>query len=144
MHRLTAVACRGGPVLLTLAACVEGGSLAVSAGAPVTAAVQGRITDCARAIAGAEVVLQVRQDRPEQARPVDTRIGPVATSRDGSYLIEVSPSFAVPGPADLQLRVTAGGATQEIAGGSLEFRLGVTPRDTTRFDADLGAERGSC
>jgi hypothetical protein len=56
----------------------------------------------------------------------------------------VSPSFAVPGPADLQLRVTAGGLTQEITGGFLEFRLGVPPRDTTRFDADLGAERGSC
>ncbi len=144
MHRTIAVSCRGGLLLLSSAACVEGGNLAVSAGAPATAAVQGRNTDCGRAIADAEVVLRVQQDRPEQARPVDTRIGPVATARDGSYLIEVGPSFAVPGPADLQLRVTAGGLTQEITGGFLEFRLGVPPRDTTRFDADLGAERGSC
>lgn len=144
MNRTIADTCRGGLVLLSSVACVEGGNLAVSAGAPVTAAVQGRVTDCGRSVAGAEVVLRVQQDRAEQARPVDTRIGPVTTARDGSYLIEVSPSFAVPGPADLQLRVTAGGVTREITGGSLEFRLGVPPRDTTRLDADLGAEQGSC
>jgi hypothetical protein len=127
-----------------LLGCVEGGNLAISAGAPVTAVVQGRITDCGRPVSSAEVVLQVQQDRQEQARPVDTRIGPVTTTREGEYLIEVGPSFAVPGPASMQLQVTAGGVTQEVPGGTLELRLGQPPRDTTRFDADLGTERGAC
>jgi hypothetical protein len=124
--------------------CVEGGNLAISAGAPVAAVVQGRITECGRPASNVEVVLQVQQDRPEQSRPVDARIGPVTTTRQGEYLLEVGPSFAVPGPASMQLRVTARGTTQEIQGGTLELRIGQPPRDTTRFDADLGQERGFC
>lgn len=124
-------------------ACVEGGNLAISAGAPVAAVVRGTITDCATPVAAAEVVLRVQQDQPEQARPVDTRIGPVTTSRQGKYLVEVGPAFAVPGPARVQLRVTAGGETREVSG-TLEFRLGLPARDTLRLDADLGQERGAC
>lgn len=129
---------------LGLLGCVEGGNLAISAGAPVSAAVRGIITDCGIPLAGAEVVLRVQQDEPDQARAVDARIGPVTTSSQGRYLIEVGPAFAVPGPANVQLRVTAGGVTQEILGGTLELRLGVPPRDTLRLDADLGQERGVC
>lgn len=110
----------------------------------MTAAVRGTITDCGTPIAAAEVVLRVQQDEPEQTRPVDARIGPVTTSREGRYLIEVGPAFAVPGPANVELRVTAGGVTQEISGGTLEFRLGLPARDTLRWDADLGQERGVC
>jgi hypothetical protein len=125
--------------------CVEGGSLAVSAGAPVTAVVQGAITDCGIPIAGADVELRVRQDQPGQARPVDARIGPVTTSGEGRYLIEVAPAFAVPGPAGVQLRVTPeGGATQQVAVGALELRIGRPARDTTRINVDLGEERGAC
>jgi hypothetical protein len=124
-------------------ACGEGGNLAISAGAPVSGLVIGRITRCGDPVAGAEVLLLVQQDRPEQARPVDARIGPVNTSSEGRYQVEVSPAFAVPGEASMQLRVTENGLTQEI-GGTLALNLGVPPRDTTRFDADLGAERGQC
>lgn len=125
--------------------CVEGGSLAISAGAPVTAVVRGTITDCGTPLGGAEVVLRVQQDEPEQARTVDARIGPVTTSREGRYLIEVGPPFAIPGPASVQLRVTPeGGPTQEIAVGNLELRLGLPARDTARINADLGQERGAC
>jgi hypothetical protein len=35
--------------------CVEGGALAISAGAPVMAAVRGQATDCGRPVAGADV-----------------------------------------------------------------------------------------
>jgi hypothetical protein len=129
---------------LGLLGCVEGGNLAISAGAPVTAVVRGTITDCGTPVAAAEVVLRVQQDEPEQARPVDSRTGPVTTNRQGKYLVEVGPAFAVPGPANVQLRVTAGGVTQEIPGGTLEFRLGLPARDTLRLDADLGQERGVC
>jgi hypothetical protein len=106
--------------------------------------VQGHITECGRAIANAEVVLAVQQNLDEQARPVDTSIGPHATGPDGGFLFDVSPSFAVPGSARMQLLVTAHGVRHEIAGGTLEFRLGVPPRDTARFDADLGVEAGTC
>jgi hypothetical protein len=134
------------PVLLALATlgCVEGGNLAVSGGAPVTAAVQGRITRCGEAVSGALVVVFVEQNRPEQSQPVNAQVGPVATTRGGQYVVELSPSFAVPGPANLELRVTAQGITQDIPGGSIELRLGVPPRDTARFDADLGQERNEC
>jgi hypothetical protein len=125
-------------------ACGEGGSLAISAGAPVTAAVRGRITDCGQPVPHAMVLLLVQQDLSEQTRPVDSRVGPVTTARDGAYFLNLSPSFAVPGPASIQLRISAAGVTQEIAGGTLEFRLGAPARDTMRLDADLGAERGSC
>jgi hypothetical protein len=125
--------------------CEEGGNLAVSAGAPVTAVVQGTIRECGRPLAGAQVELQVQQDEPEQARPVDARIGPVTTSREGRYVVEVGPAFAIPGQASVLLRVTpSGGVTQEIPGGTLELRLGQPARDTTRLDADLGLERGVC
>lgn len=134
-------------VILSIGACgcEEGGSLAVSAGAPVTAVVQGTIRDCGQPVAGAQVELQVQQDEPEQARPVDARIGPVTTSREGGYVVEVGPAFAIPGEASVLLRVTPSrGVTQEIPGGTLELRLGQPARDTTRLDADLGLERGVC
>jgi hypothetical protein len=125
--------------------CVEGGFLAISAGAPVTAAVQGTITDCGIPIAGADVELRVQQNQPGQARPVDARIGPVTTSGEGRYLIEVAPAFAVPGPANVQLRVTPeGGATQQVAAGTLELRMGRPARDTMHLNIDLGQERGAC
>jgi hypothetical protein len=130
-------------VVLPAVACGEGGSLAISAGAPVSAAVRGRLTDCGQAVSNANVLLAVQQDL-NQSRPVDTRIGPGTTSPDGGFFFEVSPSFAVPGAASMQLQVTVDGITDTIAGGTLEFRLGAPPRDTARFDADLGAERGSC
>jgi hypothetical protein len=140
---------RSNPVvagLLSLGAlgCVEGGSLAISAGAPVEAAVQGSITDCGRPVSGAEVVLTVQQDEPDQARPVDEKLGPVTTGRDGKYIVEVAPAFAVPGPAEFQLRVTAPGVTAEVPGGTLRFSLGTPARDTLRLDIDLGAHRGFC
>src|SRR5438874_1708761 len=86
--------------------CEDGGNLAVSAGAPVTAVVQGMIRDCGRPLAGAQVELRVQQDEPEQVRPVDAQIGPVTTSREGTYVVEVGPAFAVPGSASVDLRVT--------------------------------------
>jgi hypothetical protein len=89
-------------------------------------------------------MLAVQQDLDEQARPVDTRIGPQTTGQDGGFLFDVSPSFAVPGDASMQLQVTLQGVSREITGGTLEFRLGVPPRDTARFDADLGMEAGTC
>ena len=127
-----------------VAGCVEGGNLAFSGGAPVTAVVRGRITRCGEPVSSAEVVLQIQQNQPDQTRPIDTRIGPVTTTREGEYLIDVGPPFAVPGPANMQIQVTAGGTAQEISGGRLELRLGRPARDTTRFDADLGTEGGVC
>jgi hypothetical protein len=50
----------------------------------------------------------------------------------------------VPGLATVQLRVTADGITQDIPGKTLELRLGLPARDTTRFDADLGVELRQC
>jgi hypothetical protein len=132
---------------LTLAApgcVVEGDSLAISAGSPVTGALEGRITRCAEPVAGAEVLVLMQQAQPGQARPVDARIGPVTTTRDGRYLIELSPAFAVPGAASVQLRVTSDGSIQDIPGRTLELRLGVPASDTTRFDADLGVEQRQC
>jgi len=140
MHR------RAWPVLtLGLLACVaEGGSLAISAGAPVTAAVRGHITNCGEAVSNASVLLAVQQDLQGQARPVDTQIGPVTTTQDGAYVFHISPSFAVPGQASMQLEVTTGGTTEEIEGGTLEFRMGAPARDTARFDVDLGNRRRAC
>jgi len=132
-------------VTLGLLACVaEGGSLAISAGAPVTAAVRGHITNCGEAVSNASVLLVVQQDLQGQARPVDTQIGPVTTTQDGAYAFHISPSFAVPGPANMQLEVTTGGTTDEIEGGTLEFRMGTPARDTARFDVDLGNRRRAC
>ena len=123
--------------------CVDAGSLAISAGAPAGAAVQGRITDCGRAASGAVIVFRVQQNEQDQARPVDVEIGPVTTGRDGRYAVEISPPFAVPGPAQIQLQ-TVNGITIELAGPQLSFSLGLPPRDTLRFDADVGSHRGSC
>ena len=133
-----------GSVGIAALACVEGGNLAISAGAPVTGALQGRITRCGDPVTRAQILVLVQQDQPEQARPVDALIGPVTTSRDGEYLVEVAPAFAVPGPATVQLRVTADGITQDIPGRTLELRLGLPARDTIRFDADLGVELRQC
>src|SRR4051812_8554289 len=116
-------------------ACGEVGLLAISAGAPVTALVQGTITKCGTPVAEAEVVLLVQQDKPGQVQPVDARTGPVTTDRQGEYIVEVGPPLAVPGPADVRLRVTPlGGSTLELPGGIIELRLGLPARDTTRLD----------
>ena len=133
-----------GSLSIAAPGCVEGGNLAVSAGAPVTGALEGKITRCGDPVAGAQILVLVQQDQPEQARPVDARIGPVTTSRSGEYLVEVAPAFAVPGLATVQLRVTADGITQDIPGKTLELRLGLPARDTTQFDADLGVELRQC
>jgi hypothetical protein len=122
--------------------CGEGGDFALSAGAPVTGAVRGVITECGTPIARAEVVLLVQQAESGQARAVDTRIGPVTTDRGGEYLVEVAPAFAVPGSATVRLRVTPpGGTTYESPGATLELGLGEPPRDTLRLDADLRTVR---
>ena len=122
----------------------EVGFLAISAGAPVTVVVRGRITDCGQSVTGAEVLLAVQQDMNQPARPVNTRIGPHTTTRNGDFLFNVSPPFAVPGAASMQLEVTVNGVTDTIPGGNLELSMGVPARDTARFDADLGAQRGTC
>jgi hypothetical protein len=130
---------------LTAPGCtVAGDSLAISAGSPVTAALEGRITRCAEPVAGAEVLVLLQQAQAGQARPVDARIGPVPTTEEGRYLTELSPAFAVPGAASVQLRVTSGGRVQDIPGRTLELRLGVPASDTTRLDADLGVELRQC
>jgi hypothetical protein len=128
----------------SVTACVDSGNLEISAGAPVTAAVRGRITDCGKPVPGAQVVLHLMQDEPGQGRPVDDLAGPVTAGRDGGYIVEVGPAFAIPGPATAELRVTATGVTQEIPGFTLELSMGLPPRDTVRLDADLGVERGVC
>lgn len=125
--------------------CGEGGDLALSAGAPATAAVAGTITDCGTPVPGAAVALLVQQDESGQARPVDTRTGAATTDRGGGYLVEIAPSFAIPGPAVVRLLVTPpGGATQDLTGGTVEFGLEQPPRDTLRLDADLGAATRVC
>ena len=90
------------------------------------------------------MLLLVQQDLQEQARPVDTQIGPVTATHDGAYAFDISPSFAVPGRASMQLQVTTGGITDEIEGGTLEFRMGTPPRDTARFDVDLANRHRAC
>ena len=137
-------ACFIGSLSFAALACGEGGNLAISAGAPVTGALQGRISRCGDPVAGAQILFLVQQDQPEQSRPVDARIGPVTTSHGGEYVVEVAPAFAVPGSANVQLSVTADGVTQDIPGTTLELRLGLPPRDTTRFDVDLGVELRQC
>lgn len=131
--------------VVTCLGCGEGGDFALSAGAPVTAAVEGSITRCGTPVSGAAVVLHVQQTEPMQARPVDTRLGPVTTDGGGGYLIEVAPAFAVPGSAEVRLLVTpAGGAAVEFPGATLELALGEPPRDTLHLDADLGVAAGVC
>jgi hypothetical protein len=128
-------------VSLGLVACGEVEFLAISAGAPVTAVAQGVITECGSPVAEAEVVLLVEQANPGQSRPINARVGPVATDRQGEYVVEVGPSFAIPGPASVRLRVTPpSGPTLELPGGVLHFRLGSPARDTARLDADLDTE----
>jgi hypothetical protein len=124
--------------------CVEVESLVISAGAPVTGAVRGRITDCGIPTVGVRLVFRVQQDGPEQARPVDTRIGPVTTGKDGSYVVEIGPAFAVPGPATVQLNVAGAETGSALAAGTLRFTLGVPARDTLQLDADLGAANQRC
>jgi hypothetical protein len=134
-----------GSLSLTCLGCGEAGDLALSAGAPATAAVEGRITDCGTAVAGAAVVLLVQQDESGQARPVDTRTRAVMTDRGGGYLVEIAPAFAIPGPAAVRLLVTpAGGSMLDLPGGTVEFGLEEPPRDTLRLDADLGVAAGGC
>ncbi|HEX6432601.1 MAG TPA: hypothetical protein VFZ87_00090 [Gemmatimonadales bacterium] len=118
-------------------------SLFISAGAPVTAAVEGRISDCGAPVVGAVLVFRVQQNEPGQSRPVDVEIRPATTSRDGRYLVEVSPAFAVPGPARIQLR-TINGVSLELTGPNLQFNLGSPAQDTLRFDADLRVHLGTC
>jgi hypothetical protein len=130
--------------VLQQAISCEVGFLAISAGAPVTVVVRGRLTDCGRSVTGASVILVVQQDLNQQTRPVNTRIGPHTTTRDGDFLFDVSPPFAVPGAASMQLEVTVNGIIDTIPGGILELSMGVPARDTARFNADLGAERGTC
>ena len=130
---------------VTSLGCGEGGDFAISAGAPVSAAVEGTITDCGTPVAEAEVVLIVHQAEPGQARPVDTQVGPSTTDGRGGYLVEVAPAFAVPGRASVRLRVIPpGGAPQEFPERTLDLVLGQPPRDTLRLDADLGRSTGRC
>jgi hypothetical protein len=131
-------------IVLFMATGCEVAYLAISAGAPVTVAIRGVVTNCGKAVANASVLLLVQQDLQGQTRPVDTRVGPVTTSHDGRYAFDVSPSFAVPGAASMQLEVTAGGTTDVVEGGTLEFSMGTPARDTARFDVDLGNRRGGC
>ena len=131
------------PLLLSLSACGEVTFLAISAGAPVAGVVHGVITFCGKAVESPELHLRVQQNRPEQAHPVDARIGPFTGNRDGTYLAEVGPSFAVPGPATVQLEVTSA-RMDSVALGTLQFTLGTSAHDTLRLDADLGLQHGSC
>lgn len=130
-----------GSALVALGCEIE--SLFISAGAPVTGAVEGRITDCGAPVVGAVVVFRVQQDEPGQSRPVDVEIRPATTGRDGRYQVEISPAFAVPGPARIQLR-TVNGVSLELTGPNLQFTLGSPPHDTLRFDADLRVHLGTC
>ena len=131
-------------IVLFMATGCEVAYLAISTGAPVTVAVRGVVTNCGEAVANASVLLMVQQDLQGQTRPVDTQIGPVTTTPNGRYAFDVSPSFAVPGAASMQLEVTTGGTTDLIEGGTLEFSMGSPARDTARFDVDLGNRRGGC
>ncbi|HET7471147.1 MAG TPA: hypothetical protein VFJ81_15805 [Gemmatimonadales bacterium] len=132
-------------LVATLAGCVAGGDLAVSAGAPVSGAVQGTVLECGRPVADVGVTVHLRQDQSGQARPVDQRVGPVVTDAHGRYAVELEPAFAVPGPATVALEVTlASGAPRELSGATIELRLGTPPPDTLRLDADVGLAAGGC
>jgi hypothetical protein len=125
--------------------CGESGDLAISAGAPVSGVVGGRITECGTPVFGAEVVLAVHQAEAGQVRPVDAEFGPAMTDRKGEYLLEVTPAFAVPGRVVVHLSVTsASGDLQEVASGTLHLGLGRPARDTLRLDADRGIAAGVC
>jgi len=131
--------------LVLLAGCIEGGDLAVSAGAPVSGAVEGTVLDCGRPVPNIGVAVRLRQSDSGQARPVDQQVGPVVTDASGGYLIELEPAFAIPGAATVALVVTLpDGAPHELAGATIELHLGTPPRDTVRLDADVGLATGSC
>ncbi len=110
----------------------------------MAAAVGGVITICGRPVSSPELQLGVEQNHAEQARPVAVRIGPFTGNRNGSYLLEVGPAFAVPGPAHVALLMTSPAGPDTVAQGTLEFAMGTPARDTLRLDADLGLQRGSC
>lgn len=132
-------------LVVMLSGCIEGGDLAVSAGAPVSGAVQGTVLACGRPVAKVGVTIHLQQSESGQARPVDQRIGPVVTDARGGYAIGVEPPFAVPGAASVALVVTLpDGAPHELAGATLELELGTPPRDTLRLDADVGLATGGC
>jgi hypothetical protein len=132
-------------LLAIFAGCIEGGDLAVSAGAPVSGAVQGTVLECGRPVPDVGVTVHVQQSEPGQARPVDQRIGPVPTDARGGYQIEIEPTFAVPGAARVGLELTLpGGAPRELSGATLDLRLGIPPRDTLRLDVDVGLAANGC
>jgi hypothetical protein len=111
----------------------------------VTAAVDGTITRCGVPVSDAEVVLRVQQDDIGQARPVDTQVGPVATDGGGRYVVTLSPSFAIPGPATVALQVTPqGGALQELTVATVQMTLGEPPRDTLHLSGDVGLATRAC
>jgi hypothetical protein len=140
-----AAAARLAGLLAALTGCIEGGDLAVSAGAPVSGAVRGTVLECGRPVANVGVSVHLRQSESGQARPVDQRIGPVVTDARGGYVIGVEPPFAIPGAATVALVVTlTDGAPHELAGATLELELGTPPRDTLRLDADVGLATGGC
>ena len=138
------------PALIGLASlaclgCVEGGDLAISAGAPVTGAVRGTVFRCGIPVPSAEVAVHVVQAESDRHGGSTPGSAPVTTDRAGGYVVEVGPAFAVPGPATVSLLVTGPGATtQELPGATLELRLGTPPVDTLRLDADLGRATGAC
>jgi hypothetical protein len=132
-------------VLATVTGCIEGGDLAVSAGAPVSGAVRGTVLECGRPVPNVGVVVRVQQSEPDQARPVDQRFGPVVTDPHGGYVVEVEPAFAIPGAATVTLQVTLpDGAPHELSGATLDLQLGTPARDTVRLDVDVGLAAGAC
>jgi|SRR6476469_2992136 len=134
-----------GSLTVTWLGCGEAGDLALSAGAPATAAVAGTITSCGVPVAGAAVALLVQQDESGQARPVHTRTTATTTDAGGEWHLEVAPAFGVPGPAVVRLLVTPpGGATQDLTGGTVELGLEQPPRDTLHLDADVGTAARVC
>lgn len=136
----------GMAALLTMVTgCIEGGDLAVSAGAPVSGAVRGTVLECGRPVPNVGVAVHLQQSEAGQARPVDQQTGPVVTDAGGGYLIEVEPPFAIPGAATVALVVTLpDGAPHELSGATIELDLGTPPRDTLRLDADVGLVAGGC
>ena len=140
-----AVVSRLAGLFVILTGCIEGGDLAVSAGAPVSGAVRGTVLECGRPVPNVGVAVHLRQSESGQARPVDQQIGPVVTDAQGGYIIEVEPPFAIPGAATVALVVTLlDGAPHELSGATIELHLGTPPRDTLRLDADVGLATGAC
>ena len=139
LRRLVVVALSAGSF-----GCGEGGDLALSAGAPVVGMAEGTITDCGAPVPEAEVRLLVEQADIGQARPVRAELGPVISDRRGMSAIEVSPAFAIPGPALVRPRVRPpAGDVHEFPGRTMELSLGEA-EDTLQLDADLGDATGGC